>query len=81
MGLRCRDYKCRKGKINDNLAKRVVRRIAGFITPSAYPCNVCGRLHWWDGGRPVTNRRGHRAFLKNGKIFYVKRSGEKYTFY
>ncbi|OGZ63627.1 MAG: hypothetical protein A2998_01245 [Candidatus Staskawiczbacteria bacterium RIFCSPLOWO2_01_FULL_37_25b] len=37
----------------------------------AYPCNVCGRLHKWDGPELVFNRHSQRLFrrVENGKVF------------
>ncbi len=36
---------------------------------SAYPCKICGRLHW-DSGNAVFNRGGAKAYLENGEIVH-----------
>lgn len=35
----------------------------------AYPCKVCGRLHWGDGSK-VFNRRKQRAFFENSSVVH-----------
>ena len=45
----------------------------------AYPCNVCGRLHWHNDGLPVSGRSDHKAFLKNGQVINVDQKGNEYV--
>lgn len=34
------------------------------IFSMGYPCNVCGRLHKWDGPELIFNDRGQKLFRK-----------------
>lgn len=76
--LKCRDYKCKKGTVE--FEKRITIRTGCSSFDTAFPCSLCGRLHWKNGA-PVRNRRGHRAFWKNKRMYNLTRKGEKQYLY
>lgn len=41
---------------------------------TAYPCKKCGALYW-ENGRKVFNRPGHRAFFEVGHIVHKDKNG------
>lgn len=63
--MKCEEKECRGQVRCDNSVRLLVGR-ASF--DFAYPCNICGRLYWYNG-IPV-GRRGKKAFFKNAKIVY-----------
>lgn len=60
----------------------VILRSGGCAVSSlGYPCNICGRLHRWDGPEPISNDRGQRLFRKveEGKIIIEYRNANNIT--
>jgi len=72
--MKCKDYQCRKGEIDIKSGFPIRTGCSG--SSMAYPCSVCGRLHWHDGS-PVRNRGGNRAFLKDGHLVNINRKGKE----
>lgn len=75
--MKCRDRMCRVGEIDMSKVITVRMRIGCIESSIAHPCSLCGRLHFANG-RPISNRRRHRAFLKNGKFIHIDKKGNIY---
>jgi len=49
----------------------VILQVGGCaISSLGYPCDVCGRLHKWDGPELIFNDRGQQLFriIERGKV-------------
>lgn len=74
MEWKCRDKNCGKGEININCP--VMLRIGCNSRDMAYPCSVCGRLHWVPANRiknfaePVCNRAGQKSYFVDGVLAF-----------
>lgn len=64
--MNCKEKDC-SGNID--LKKIIHLRTGCHSSTAAYPCNICGRIHWSDGTL-VFNRSGESAYLKNGQIIH-----------
>jgi hypothetical protein len=64
--MRCKEENC-SGEINLEMGIAVIVGCAQYA--SAYPCGICGRLHW-PNGNPVFNRSGQQVFLNGGQLEY-----------
>lgn len=73
--MKCRDYKCRKGAIDTT--KVIYVKTGCASSDVAFPCSLCGRLHFRDGSQ-IQNRRKHRVFLKADVLVCVKPDGTEY---
>jgi hypothetical protein len=68
--MKCSNPDC-DGKINDDIRIESMTGSGGCsstIEGNAYPCDKCGRLHWF-GGSPVQHE-GKSVFLIGNKIVY-----------
>jgi len=61
--MNCRSEKC-SGKIQkEKFVSLAVK--SGGIRASAYPCNSCGLLYWYNN-QPVYDSSGQLVYLKSG---------------
>ena len=68
----CKEEGC-KGEID--FSKPIQVRVGCHTFAAAYPCKVCGRLHW-SNGSPIFDRSGIKAFLLDQRIISENREGE-----
>jgi len=69
--MKCSGQNC-GGDVNIEAAIELITGCASKAV--AYPCVVCGRLHWHHG-KPAKNRRGHTAFAEDGKVVIKNDAG------
>ena len=62
--MKCKEEGC-IGEVD--MEKPVTLQIGCHSHDSAYPCQVCGRLHW-GSGNAVFSRGGQKVYLENGNI-------------
>ena len=76
--IRCKDYKCKKDFVDTNTPIGIQTGDAPMATvATVFPCNACGRLHWF-GGSPVQTDSGYRRFWKEGRTYHIDRKGKEY---
>jgi len=64
--MTCKEPDC-GGQVDES--NPVGLRVGCVVSKPAYPCEICGRLHWVDGS-PVFNRPGDRAFLHGNTVVH-----------
>jgi uncharacterized Fe-S cluster-containing MiaB family protein len=63
---RCKENCC-DGHINAN--NFTILQVGGCsISSLAYYCDKCGRLHRWNGCKPITTEKGFKLFYENGNV-------------
>lgn len=63
---RCKESGC-PGSISAN--SFVFLQVGGCaVSNMGYPCNVCGRIYYWDNTEPRFSADQKKLFLINGKV-------------